>query len=343
MDRLKLRRPDDWHLHLRDGAALASVVADSARRFARAIVMPNLKPAVRTTAQALDYRERILGALPEGARFDPLMTLYLTDDTPPEEIARAKLSGHVHGVKLYPAGATTHSDEGVTRLSRCFHALEKMEELGLPLLVHGESTDPAIDVFDREQAFIEETLGPMLERFPRLKVVLEHITTREAAQFVEVTGPNVAATITVHHLLMNRNALFLGGIRPHHYCLPVLKRETHREALVEAATSGNPKFFLGTDSAPHARDAKEGACGCAGIYTAHAAIELYAAAFEEAGALDKLEGFASTFGAGFYGLPLNRDTITLERAEWRVPERLAFGGEDLVPLRAGETIPWKLA
>jgi len=343
MDRLKLRRPDDWHLHLRDGAALASVVADSARRFARAIVMPNLKPAVRTTAQALDYRERILGALPEGARFDPLMTLYLTDDTPPEEIARAKLSGHVHGVKLYPAGATTHSDEGVTRLSRCFHALEKMEELGLPLLVHGESTDPAIDVFDREQAFIEETLGPMLERFPRLKVVLEHITTREAAQFVEVTGPNVAATITVHHLLMNRNALFLGGIRPHHYCLPVLKRETHREALVEAATSGNPKFFLGTDSAPHARDAKEGACGCAGIYTAHAAIELYAAAFEEAGALDKLEGFASTFGAQFYGLPLNRDTITLERAEWRVPERLAFGGEDSVPLRAGETIPWTLA
>ena len=343
MDQLTLKRPDDWHLHLRDGAALASVVADSARRFARAIVMPNLKPAVRTTAQALDYRERILGALPEGARFDPLMTLYLTDDTPPEEIARAKLSGHVHGVKLYPAGATTHSDEGVTRLSRCFHALEKMEELGLPLLVHGESTDPAIDVFDREQAFIEETLGPMLERFPRLKVVLEHITTREAAQFVEVTGPNVAATITVHHLLMNRNALFLGGIRPHHYCLPVLKRETHREALVEAATSGNPKFFLGTDSAPHARDAKEGACGCAGIYTAHAAIELYAAAFEEAGALDKLEGFASTFGAQFYGLPLNRDTITLERAEWRVPERLAFGGEDLVPLRAGETIPWTLA
>jgi len=342
MDRLKLRRPDDWHLHLRDGAALASVVADSARRFARAIVMPNLKPAVRTTAQALDYRERILGVLPDGARFDPLMTLYLTDDTPPEEIARAKLSGHVHGVKLYPAGATTHSDEGVTRLSRCFHALEKMEELGLPLLVHGESTDPAIDVFDREQAFIEETLGPLLERFPRLKVVLEHITTREAAQYVEVTGPNVAATITAHHLLMNRNALFLGGIRPHHYCLPVLKRETHREALVEAATSGNPKFFLGTDSAPHARGAKEGACGCAGIYTAHAAIELYAAAFEEAGALDKLEGFASAFGAGFYSLPLNRDTITLERAEWRVPERLAFGGEELVPLRAGETIPWKL-
>jgi dihydroorotase len=342
MDRLTLRRPDDWHLHLRDGAALAAVVADSARRFARAIVMPNLKPAVRTTAQALDYRERILGALPDGATFEPLMTLYLTDDTPPEEIARAKLSGHVHGVKLYPAGATTHSDEGVTRLSRCFHSLERMEQLGLPLLVHGESTDPAIDVFDREQAFIEETLGPMLERFPGLKVVLEHITTREAAQYVEVTGPNVAATITAHHLLMNRNALFFGGIRPHHYCLPVLKRESHREALVEAATSGNAKFFLGTDSAPHARGAKEAACGCAGIYTAHAAIELYAAAFEEAGALERLEGFASVFGAQFYGLPLNEGSITLERAEWRVAERLAFGADELVPLRAGETVPWKL-
>ena len=342
MDRLTLRRPDDWHLHLRDGAALASVVADSARRFARAIVMPNLKPAVRTTQQALHYRERILGALPDGVEFEPLMTLYLTDDTPPDEISRAKLSGRVFGVKLYPAGATTHSDEGVTRLSRCFHTLEKMAELGMPLLVHGESTDPAIDVFDREQAFIEETLSPMLERFPRLKVVLEHITTREAAQFVEVTGANVAATITAHHLLLNRNALFLGGIRPHHYCLPVLKRETHREALVEAATSGNPKFFLGTDSAPHARGLKEAACGCAGIYTAHAAIELYAAAFEEAGALDKLEGFASVFGAQFYGLPLNEGRITLAREEWRVPERLRFGTDELVPLRAGETLPWKL-
>jgi dihydroorotase len=304
--------------------------------------MPNLKPAVRTTAQALDYRERILGALPDDSRFEPLMTLYLTEDTPPEEIARAKLSGRVFGVKLYPAGATTHSDEGVSRLSRCFHTLEKMEEFGLPLLVHGESTDPAIDVFDREQAFVEEVLGPAVERFPRLKVVLEHITTREAAQYVEVTGPNVAATITAHHLLLNRNALFLGGIRPHHYCLPVLKRESHREALVEAATSGNPKFFLGTDSAPHARGAKEAACGCAGIYTAHAAIELYAAAFEEAGALGKLEGFASVFGAQFYGLPLNQDSITLERSEWRVAERIAFGGEELVPLRAGETVPWKL-
>jgi len=343
VDRITLRRPDDWHLHLRDGAAMAAVLADSAKRFARAIVMPNLRPAVRTAEQALAYRERILAALPGGAAFEPLMTLYLTDDTPPEEIARARLSGRVFGVKLYPAGATTHSDEGVTRLSRCFHALEKMEELGLPLLVHGESTDPAIDVFDREQAFIEEVLGPTVERFPRLKVVLEHITTREAVHYVEVTGPNVAATITAHHLLMNRNALFLGGIRPHHYCLPVLKRETHREALVEAATSGNPKFFLGTDSAPHARGAKEAACGCAGIYTAHAAIELYAAAFEEAGALDKLEGFASVFGAQFYGLPLNPGTITLERAEWRVAERLAFGAEELVPLRAGETVSWKLA
>jgi len=346
MDRISLRRPDDWHLHLRDGAVLASTVADAARCFARAIVMPNLKPAVRTTAQALDYRERILGAVPEDAgeasSFDPLMTLYLTDDTPPEEIARARLSGRVFGVKLYPAGATTNSQEGVSRLSRCFHALEKMEELGVPLLVHGETTDPAIDVFDREQVFIEEVLGPTLERFPRLKVVLEHITTREAAQFVEVTGPNVAATITAHHLLLNRNALFIGGIRPHHYCLPVLKRETHREALVEAAISGNPKFFLGTDSAPHARGTKEAACGCAGIYTAHAAIELYAAAFEEAGALDKLEGFASQFGAQFYGLPLNRSNITLVREEWRVPERLRFGDDELVPLRAGETIPWKL-
>ena len=342
MDRLTLRRPDDFHLHLRDGAAMASVLADSARRFARAIIMPNLKPAVRTTAQALHYRERILGEVPDGMSFEPLMTLYLTDDTPPEEITRAKLSRHVFGVKLYPAGATTHSDEGVTRLSRCLRTLERMEELGMPLLVHGETTDPSIDVFDREQVYIEEILGPALERFSRLKVVLEHITTREAAQFVEVTGSNVAATITAHHLLMNRNALFMGGMRPHHYCLPVLKRESHREALVEAATSGNPKFFLGTDSAPHALHTKEAACGCAGIYTAHAGIELYAAAFEEAGALDKLEGFASVFGAQFYGLPLNEERIALERSEWRVPERLKFGADELVPLRAGETIPWKL-
>jgi dihydroorotase len=342
MDRITLRRPDDFHVHLRDGPAMPHVLADTARQFARAIVMPNLKPPIVTTAQALHYRERILGELPDGSRFEPLMTLYLTDDTPPEEISRAKLSGRVHAVKLYPAGATTHSDAGVTRLSRCFRTLERMAELGFPLLVHGESTDPAIDVFDREKAFLEETLGPTLERFPGLKVVLEHITTRDAAQFVEVTGPNVAATITAHHLLMNRNALFLGGIRPHHYCLPVLKREEHREALVEAATSGNPKFFLGTDSAPHARPTKETGCGCAGIYTAHAAIELYATAFEEAGALDKLEGFASEFGARFYGLPPNEERITLARQDWRAPERIAFGADELVPLRAGETIPWKL-
>jgi dihydroorotase len=343
MDRLTIKRPDDLHLHVRDGTAMASVLADSARRFGRAVIMPNLQPPVRTTQQALHYRERILAALPEGSTFEPLMTLYLTDDTPPEEIARAKLSGRVAGVKLYPAGATTHSDAGVTRISRCFHALERMQEVGMPLLVHGESTDPAIDVFDRERAFLEETLGPTLERFPRLKVVLEHITTRDAVQFVEVTGENVAATITAHHLLMNRNALFLGGIRPHHYCLPVLKREEHREALVEAAISGNPKFFLGTDSAPHARIAKEAACGCAGIYTAHAAIELYAVAFEEAGALERLEGFASRHGARFYGLPENRDTITLVREEWRIPETVPFGDERLVPLRAGESLPWKLA
>jgi dihydroorotase len=342
MDRLTLKRPDDWHVHLRDGPAMACVLGDTARRFARAIVMPNLKPPVRTTQQALDYRDRILAALPEGAAFEPLMTLYLTDDTAPEEIACAKLSGQVYGVKLYPAGATTHSDAGVTRLSRCFSALEKMEEVGLPLLIHGESTDPSVDVFDREKAFIEEVLGPTVARFPGLKVVLEHITTREAVQYVEVTGPNVAATITAHHLLMNRNALFMGGIRPHHYCLPVLKREEHREALVEAAVSGNPKFFLGTDSAPHPRRDKEASCGCAGIYTAHAALELYAIAFEETGALDKLEGFASVHGAQFYGLPLNQETVTLVRAEWRVPERLEFGADELVPLRAGETIPWKL-
>src|SRR3954468_17433934 len=316
MDRFTLIRPDDWHLHLRDGAALESVVADSARRFGRAIIMPNLKPPIRTTQQALHYRDRILGALPDGARFEPLMTLYLTDDTPTEEIARAKLSGRVQGVKLYPAGATTHSDAGVTRLSRCFHTLEKMQELGLPLLIHGEATDPEIDVFDREKAFLEMTLGPLVDRFPDLKIVVEHITTRDAVQYVEVTGPKIAATITAHHLLMNRNALFMGGIRPHNYCLPVLKREEHREALVEAATSANPKFFLGTDSAPHARHTKEAPCGCAGIYTAHAAIELYAIAFEEAGALDRLEGFASVFGAQFYGLPLNNSNITLARESW---------------------------
>jgi dihydroorotase len=344
MDRLTLTRPDDWHLHLRDGAALAAVVADTARRFARAIVMPNLTPPVRTTREALAYRERILGALPPRRRFEPLMTLYMTDDTPAEEISIAKASGLVHAVKLYPAGATTHSAAGVTRMSRCYRALERMAEVDLPLLVHGEVTDPAVDVFDREKAFLEEVLGPLVARFPTLRVVLEHITTREAVHFVEVTGPKIAATITAHHLLMNRNSLFQGGVRPHHYCLPVLKREEHREALVEAATSGNPKFFLGTDSAPHSRAAKETACGCAGMYTAHAALELYACAFEEAGALDKLEGFASFAGPRFYGLAPNRDKVTLVREEWTVPPALPFGeGAELVPLRAGETIPWKLA
>ena len=343
MDRITLTRPDDWHLHLRDGPEMASVLADTARVFGRAIVMPNLKPPVRTTQEALHYRERIVGELPEGSRFEPLMTLYLTDDTPAEEIARARLSGKVQGVKLYPAGATTHSDAGVTRISRCFAALEKMEQLGLPLLIHGEVTDPEIDIFDREKAFVDEVLGPIVERFSGLKVVLEHITTRDAVQYVEVTGPNVAATVTAHHLLLNRNALFLGGVRPHHYCLPVLKREEHREALVAAATSGNPKFFLGTDSAPHSRATKEAACGCAGVYSAHAALELYAAAFEEAGALERLEGFASHHGADFYGLPRNTDTVTLLREEWIVPQTLRFGREELVPLRAGETVPWKLA
>jgi dihydroorotase len=343
MDRLTIARPDDWHLHLRDGAAMQAVLPDTVRRFGRAIVMPNLKRPIRTTHQALDYRELILGLLPEGTGFEPLMTLYLTDDTPPEEIARAKLSGRVAGLKLYPAGATTNSDEGVTRISRCFHTLERMEELGMPLLVHGEVTDPAIDVFDREKAFIEDVLGPLVARFSGLKVVLEHITTRDAAQYVEVTGPNIAATITPHHLLMNRNALFQGGIRPHHYCLPVLKRETHREALVEAAISGNPKFFLGTDSAPHARHTKEAGCGCAGIYNAHAALELYAVAFEEAGALDKLEGFASEHGPMFYGLPRNKGRVTLVRENWQVPESIAYGEHTLVPLRAGEVLPWKLA
>jgi dihydroorotase len=343
MDRITLTRPDDFHLHLRDGAALAAVLPDTARRFARAIVMPNLKPAVRTTDEALAYRERIVAALPPGTEFEPLMTLYLTDDTPAEEIARAKVSGRVFGVKLYPAGATTHSDEGVTRISRCFHALEKMQDLGIPLLVHGESTDPLVDVFDREKAFIEEVMGPLVERFPDLKIVLEHITTRDAVHYVEVTGPNIAATITAHHLLMNRNAMFLGGIRPHHYCLPVLKREEHREALLEAAASGNPKFFLGTDSAPHARGTKEAACGCAGMYTAHAALELYATAFEEADALDKLDDFASAFGARFYGLPRNRGSVTLVRGSWTIPGTLAFGDDELVPLRAGESIQWRLA
>ncbi len=342
MQTLILTRPDDWHLHLRDGAALATVVPHTARQFARAMVMPNLKPPVVSTAQAGAYRERVLAAVPRGLTFDPLMTLYLTDNTPPEEIDRAKASGFVFAVKYYPAGATTNSDSGVTAIEKCFAVLARMEALGLPLLVHGEVTDAEVDIFDRERVFIERVLVPVVRRFPALRIVLEHITTTEAAQFVAGAGLNVAATITVHHLLMNRNALLAGGIRPHHYCLPVLKRETHRQALARAAISGNPKFFLGTDSAPHARSTKEAACGCAGCYTALNALELYAEAFEAAGALDRLEAFASFHGADFYGLPRNTATITLERAAWRVPDRLPFGDDMLVPLRAGETLEWKM-
>ncbi len=342
MNRLTLTRPDDWHLHLRDGTAMASVVAHTALRFGRAIVMPNLKPPVVNTDMALAYRERILTALTQGSGFQPLMTLYLTDNTPPDEIARAKRSGYVVAVKLYPAGATTNSDAGVTAIQRVYRVLEAMEEHDLPLLVHGEVTDPVVDVFDREKMFIECELIPILTRFPRLRVVFEHITTRDAAEFVQDSTARLAATITAHHLLLNRNALFVGGIRPHHYCLPVLKRETHREALLRAATSGNPKFFLGTDSAPHAKNTKETACGCAGIYTAHAAIELYAEAFEQSGALNKLEAFASFHGPDFYGIPRNNERITLVKESWAVPEEYAFGDSTVVPLRAGREIKWRL-
>jgi dihydroorotase len=342
MQTLTITRPDDWHLHLRDGAALAAVLPDTARRFGRAIVMPNLKPPVTSVEQAAAYRARILAALPAGMDFAPLMTLYLTDNTPAGEIDAARASGIVHGVKLYPAGATTNSDAGVTDLVRCRAALARMEALGLPLLVHGEVTDPAVDVFDREAVFIERVLSPLLKSFPGLKVVLEHVTTKEGVDFVNAAGANVAATITAHHLLMNRNAIFAGGIRPHHYCLPVLKRENHRRALVAAATSGSPKFFLGTDSAPHAKGAKETACGCAGCYTAHAGIELYAEAFAAAGALERLEGFASFFGADFYGLPRNSATVTLVRESWPVATALPYGDDALVPLRAGEVVEWRL-
>ncbi len=341
---LTLTRPDDWHLHLRDGASLRTVLPDTARRFARAIVMPNLKPPITTVAAAAAYRQRILEALPPGLRFEPLMTLYLTDHTTPQEIRAARASGFIHGVKYYPAGATTHSDAGVTAVERTYPALEAMQEVGLPLLVHGEVTDPEVDVFDREAVFIERVLEPLIVRFPRLKVVLEHVTTRQGVEFVRAMPGNVAGTLTVHHLLYNRNAMFRGGIRPHYYCLPVLKREEHRRALVAAAVSGSPKFFLGTDSAPHARGAKESACGCAGIYTAHAALELYAEVFEAAGALDRLEAFASFHGADYYGLPRNRERITLVREPWQVPQELDFGeGQRLIPLRAGETVAWRLA
>lgn len=342
MNTLTLTRPDDWHLHLRDGATMHAVLPDTARQFGRAIVMPNLRPPVTTTAMAQEYRQRILGALPAGLRFEPLMTLYLTDNTSPDEIANAKASGFVHGVKLYPAGATTNSDSGVTDLAKCRLALAAMEKHGMPLLVHAEVTDADVDVFDREKVFIDRHMIPLTRDFPGLRVVFEHITTGDAAQFVSEAPATIGATITAHHLLMNRNALFTGGIRPHHYCLPVLKREEHRKALVAAAISGSPKFFLGTDSAPHAKSAKEAACGCAGMYTAHAAIELYAEAFEAAGALDKLEAFASFNGADFYGLPRNTGQITLLRTPWQVPETIPFGDDVLVPLRAGQSIAWKL-
>ncbi len=342
MDAITITRPDDWHAHLRDGDAMASVVGATARQFARAIVMPNLKPPVVDVRKAGAYRERILAALPKRATFEPLMTLYLTDSTSAAEIAKATASGFVKAVKYYPAGATTNSASGVTDIRKCDAVLEAMQAVGMPLLVHGEVTDPEVDVFDRESVFLERTLAPLVRRFPRLKVVVEHITTHEAAAFVERASQNVGATITAHHLLLNRNAIFAGGIHPHHYCLPVLKREPHRRALLKAATSGSPKFFLGTDSAPHPRASKESCCGSAGIYTAHAAIELYAEAFDSAGALDRLEAFASHYGADFYGLPRNTGKVRLEKRSWKVPASYAFGEETVVPLRAGESVAWRL-
>lgn len=340
-DTLTLTRPDDWHVHFRDGAAMRSVLPDTARVFGRAIAMPNLKPPVVAVADAAAYRERLLDAA-GGSGFEPLMTLYLTDNTRPEEIRRARASGFVHAVKYYPAGATTNSDSGVTDLTKAYDAIAAMEEVGMPLSLHGEVVDPDVDVFDREAVFIDRHLTRLLRDFPRLKIVLEHITTRQAAEFVAAAPAGVAATITAHHLLYNRNAMFRGGIRPHMYCLPVLKREGHRQALVAAAISGDPKFFLGTDSAPHAVGAKEAACGCAGVYSAHAAIELYAEAFEDAGALGRLEAFASFHGADFYGLARNRDTVTLRRESWTVPERVELGEAAMVPLRAGEAVRWRL-
>ncbi|KFI21891.1 dihydroorotase [Nitrosococcus oceani] len=341
---LQLTRPDDWHLHLRDGKMLTDIVPATGRRFARAIIMPNLRPPITTTTQALAYRKRILAAQPKNLGFEPLMTLYLTDNTIPEEITRARESGHIYAVKLYPAGATTNADFGVTCLHKLYPVLESLQQQQqLPLLIHGEVTDPAVDIFDRERVFIESHLIPLLHDFPTLRVVLEHITTQEAVDFIEAAPPNVAATITPHHLLFNRNALLAGGIQPHYYCLPVLKREIHRQALVTAATSGNPKFFLGTDSAPHAKTAKETACGCAGIYSSHAALELYAEAFEEAGALEKLEAFASFHGPDFYGLPRNQDTVMLIKAPWQVPKSLPYGDDALIPLRGGTIVAWRLA
>ena len=338
---LTLTRPDDWHLHVRDGAALTAVVPHTAAQFARAIIMPNLKPPVTTAAQALAYKARIQAAVPAGVAFEPLMTLYLTDNTPPDEIARAQEAGVV-ALKLYPAGATTNSDAGVTDVRKTYKALEAMQRAGLKLLVHGEVTDPEIDLFDREAVFIDRVLSPLRRDLPELKIVFEHITTREAAQYVQDAGAHLAATITVHHLLYNRNAIFQGGIRPHYYCLPVLKREQHRQALVQAATSGSPRFFLGTDRAPHPAQLKEHASGCAGCYTAHAALELYASAFDAAGALDKLEGFASFYGPDFYGLPRNQGTVTLKRETWTPPESYPFGEAVVKPLAGGEALGWRL-
>ncbi len=340
MHELTIRRPDDWHLHLRDGATLAAVLPFTARRFARAVIMPNLSPPVTTTAAALAYRQRILAALPAGAEFSPLMTLYLTDDTPPEEIDRAVASGAVLGCKLYPAGATTHSAAGVTDIRRLDAVLERMSERALTLQVHGETTDPTVDIFDREARFIDQVLAPLLERFSSLRVVFEHVTTRAAVEFVCAARAGLAATLTPQHLLLNRNALFQDGIRPHLYCLPVLKRETDREALRGVVARGDSRFFLGTDSAPHARSQKESACGCAGIFSAHAGIELYAEVFEQLGVLPKLEDFASGFGADFYGLPRNRGTLTLERRAWTPPESYPLSPGELVPFRAGESIAW---
>lgn len=342
MTRVTITKPDDMHLHLRDGESMRAILPHTTTRFSRAIVMPNLRPPITTTAMAMAYRQRILSLLPTWASFEPLMTLYLTDNTDPAEIARAKSSGIVHAVKYYPAGATTNSDSGVTDLEKVRGVLEAMEEAGMPLLVHGEVTWSEVDVFDREHIFLDRVLAPLLQRYSRLKLVVEHITTREAVRFVLGTPARVAATITAHHLLLNRNALFSGGVRPHHYCLPILKRETHRNALVEAALSGNPKFFLGTDSAPHSRATKECDCGCAGVYTAHAGIELYAEIFAVNGALDRLEAFASAHGADFYGLPRNRETITLVKEPCPVPKAFPFGDETLVPFRAGDQVGWSV-
>lgn len=345
VDSLTITRPDDWHVHVRDGDSMRAVLPYTAQQFARAIIMPNLKPPITTTAMAQAYRARILTALPEElkTRFEPLMALYLTDSTPPGEILRAKASGMVQGIKLYPAGATTNSDSGVTDIAHCYATLEAMEKHQLPLLVHGEVTDPGIDVFDRERTFIDRVLAPLTHYFPELRIIFEHITTRDAVDFVMQSSSCVAATITAHHLLLNRNSLFNGGIRPHHYCLPILKREEHRQALLAAATSGNPKFFLGTDSAPHLQATKENACGCAGIFTAHIALELYAMAFEQVNALEKLEAFASFHGADFYQLPRNDEKITLHKQYWQIPQSLEFPGGALIPMYAGQTISWKMA